>query len=370
MTLDRRGLAMPADYGSVSVGLGHPNTPVVSRLQDARTLLAAPEARTSETVKAAFSTAVGRTLIDLEGDEHRATRRALAPLFGRAALESRSGDIERCASDLIDRFRGDGRAEIVRQFCFPFPGLVLARWLAVPSLNESQLQRWALQLLSTGRPERARRAASHIEDLLSPEIEQRRGGTGSDLLTALANVSVDGQAWDERAIISFLRFLLPAGLETVFRALATALRAVLRDEQLYEALTERPRLAALVVDEALRSEPPVGVLLRDCTAPLKLGDATFEAGTTIAIDIRAVNQDPAVFDAPESFRIDRSPKNAHLSFGAGVHTCLGTHLARAQLEIGLLTLLSQLPHLKLGESKSAITQGPVFRAIEPLMVKF
>ncbi|MCZ6713565.1 MAG: cytochrome P450 [Deltaproteobacteria bacterium] len=312
---------------------------------------------------------MGKTIQCMSGGQHRMNRLLVSPAFlpsrVRAYIESL---IEPIAHELIDGFAESGEAELVSAFTRPYPFKVITRLLGLPLDADQRFLDWALQLINyPWDPEGALAASAEFTNYLAPLVAERRGKPGDDLLSLLATEEVEGQRLTDEEIFSFVRLLFPAGSDTSYKALGSIIYAVLTHPEARRLIHETAE-RRWVVEEALRWEAPVALLPRMCSKRTVLGGVELEAGTPMLFGITAANRDPE--EHPDPDRFDPSRREKNLSFGHGVHFCLGSHLARRELEAAVGALFERLPNLRLIEPNAVEIVGAVLRGPRELRVAF
>jgi cytochrome P450 len=181
---------------------------------------------------------------------------------------------------------------------------------------------------------------------------------------------IDGERLSDEHIYGFLRLLLPAGAETTFRALGNALLALLSRPEVFERVRNDRSLIDAVIEETLRWETSVTMVNRETACPVAFGDVTVPAGASVIVCTGSANHDEARYDNGEEWDLDR-PAQAHLAFGTGRHQCLGMHLARLELRVGLNAILDRLPGLRLDpDAPPPHIEGHAFRSPPTLPVLF
>ncbi|MFC8381140.1 cytochrome P450 [Nocardia sp. NPDC057272] len=292
---------------------------------------------------------LGKTLQCMEGQEHRIARGVATPSFRR----NRVADfvqplLEPLAHELIDRFQGNGSADLVADFTTKYPVLVISRLLGLPVEDEATVHRWAHDLFYFPLdPEAAMRASREFTDYVTPILEQRRREPGDDLNSRLVTESAESEFLDDEQILSFLRLLFPAGADTTMLALGNTLSALLtHPDQLALLRSDPEEWTQWAIWEGMRWEPPVGLLPRACPEAVDWHGISIPALTPMIFSINAAHRDPSVYERPDEFDITRK-KMSMLSFGQGVHSCAGNWLAIAELDTALRVLLERLPDLRL-----------------------
>jgi cytochrome P450 len=314
---------------------------------------------------------MGKTIQCMAGDEHRRNRALVSHAF-RPALMRRAVEalLEPLAHELIDRFAARGEADLVAEFARRFPFLAITRLLGIPIADEDRLIGWAQRLIEfPWDPEGAQRGSREFTSYLAALVAERRAQPGDDLVSELANLELDGERLADEEIFSFFRLLFPAGSDTTYKNLGSLLALVLARPELAELARTNAEAIPAIVDEGLRFEPPVALLPRACGKDVHWAGVHLAAGAPLLYGIAAANRDPAVF--PDPHRFDPARKGSrHLTFGHGLHFCLGSHLARRELEVALGALLARLPGLALAEAEPPRIVGGVIRGPEHVRARW
>jgi cytochrome P450 len=315
---------------------------------------------------------MGRTILQMDEPEHRKIRDLVASSFRSKMLERwEEGLVAVVVNELVDTFVERGRSDLVRDVTFNFPVQVIARILGLPRTDYPRFQRWALELTSVATNwERGVAASAALRDYFAVVMEERRAQPGDDLISDLVRAEVDGEHLSDEEIFSFLRLLLPAGVETTYRASGSLLLALLNDQAQMDALYHDRSLFPQAFEEVVRWEPPVTVILRRAMADTELAGVAIEAGADVALLIGAANRDERKYTEPDRYDMFRSQRQ-HVGFGFGVHVCLGMHLARMESRIAINTLFDRLGPLTLDpEADPPHIEGLAFRSPLSLPVVF
>ena len=316
---------------------------------------------------------MGRTLQCMTGLEHRRTRSLVNAAF-RPSVMKRSVEtlLAPVAHQLIDDFAGKGRVELIDGFTHRYPATIIMRMLGLPLHDEEQVLRWALDLINyPWQPDAALRASREFTTYLAEIVKRRRQEPNDDILSELCTVEVEGERLADEEIYSLVRLLFPAGADTTFKALGSLCWAVLTQTDVADALAEDAALRAGVVDETLRWEPPIALQPR-AAGGRALADwygAEIPADAPMLFAIAAANRDPEVFDAPHRFDPTRKSRNL-LSFGHGEHFCLGSHLARREMEVATQALFARCPGVRLAAPDEVEVVGAILRGPRALQVVF
>jgi cytochrome P450 len=304
---------------------------------------------------------LGPTFLGYEGRKHDMHRNVVARQFTkRRTQEYFHSLLEPKAQSLIDEFSQRGEADLMAEFGKKFPLAVIGGLLGLPIDDWERMSEWASDLILGSDKDQRQEAARSFRAYLDPHIDARRGKPGDDILSLLANGSVEGEPLTEEAIISFMLLLFPAGADTTWLGIGNMMTAVLSTPGALDALREDPELRYWAVEETLRWAPPVAVLPRITTRDIEIQGTTIPGGSMAMLAIVGANRDPRRFDDPDSWLVDRRP-NKHIAFTFGEHFCLGAHIARAEMRAALDALLDRLPNLRLvNEPKfmGASVRGP------------
>jgi cytochrome P450 len=282
--------------------------------------------------------------------EHTRLRRLVSSAFTARRVAALRPAIEAMVDDLLDGLsdRAGSGADLVDAFAFPLPVTVIGELLGVPAADRPQfktlIRDWTqvLEVITADVLATADPAATTVREYLAGLAAERRRDPGDDLLSAL--VAVDGLTGDE--VLTMAALLFAAGFETTTNLLANSVVALLRHRGAWERLRDEPLLAASAVEELLRYDSPVQIVSRLVNEPVELGGVSIAAGERVVGYLGAGNRDPQRFDDAESLLLDRRD-NAPLSFGGGIHYCLGAPLARLEAQVALPALARRFPGLAL-----------------------
>ena len=315
---------------------------------------------------------MGRTILEMDPPEHQRQRALVAKAFRARVLDQwRDTIIGATIGELIDAFAGDGRADLIPQLTFPFPVRVIARILGLPEADWPRFLRLSTQLIAVMRNlEGAVAASRELRGYFAEIIADRRRNTHDDLVSQLISAEVDGHRLSDEEIYPFLLLLLPAGVETTYRSSSNLLFGLLSEPGQLEAVRADRDLVPQAIEEALRWESPLLTVARMTTEEVELGGVRIPAGSFVAVSLGAANRDPGWHDDPDAFDIFREGAS-HMSFGDGVHKCLGMHLARMEMRVLLNAVLDRLPGLRLDpEADDPHIHGLIFRSPPSLPVRF
>ncbi|OBB43993.1 cytochrome P450 [Mycobacterium sp. 852002-51961_SCH5331710] len=346
---------------------------MVYRYEEAQQMLRDNETFSSAIIIQAFGDVFGKhVMLGMDEPEHGRHRGLVAKAFSQKAL-ARWEDtlVTRIGNALIDRFAERGSVDLVKEFNFPYPTLIIAGLLGLPQDDYAQFQKWSISLLSfTVNPERGKEASAALADYFRPILAARREEPRDDLISRLAGAEIDGEQLSDEEIFSFLRLLLPAGVETTYRAFGNLMFGLLTNPEQLEALRVDRSLIPQAIEEAVRWEPPLSMITRIASRDTELGGVHIPEGSSVMPVLGAANRQDERFPDPDQFDIFRESK-ANIGWGHGVHVCLGMHLARLEMRVALNLLLDRLPNLRLDPgAEEAYIRGQVFRSPTALPIVF
>jgi cytochrome P450 len=290
------------------------------------------------------------SVLNLNPPDHTRLRRLVSSSFTARRVQALRPRIERMVEDLLDAMPGE--ADFVTAFAFPLPVNVIGELLGVPEPDRAQFQQltrdWSQvlevideEVLATADP-----AAQRIRTYLAGLVEQRRREPSDDLLSALVAAEEDGDKLTEDELLTMAGLLFMAGFETTTNLLANSVVALLANPAQLTLLRDKPEIARDAVEELLRYDTPVQLLTRVAWEDVEVGGVTINGGERIVAYLGAGNRDAERFADPDRLELTR-PDNAPLSFGGGIHYCLGAPLARLEAEIALPALARRFPDLTL-----------------------
>jgi cytochrome P450 len=291
---------------------------------------------------------MGRTILQMDAPHHKLQRALVSPAFRSRVLERwEAGLVRSVVDDLIDAFAPHGHADLVRQLNFGFPVRVIARILGLPMEDYPKFQQWTMELIRVAANwERGIAASEALGSYLTAIIDQRRCRPADDLISDLVVAEIDGEMLGDEDILAFLRLLLPAGVETTYRATGNVLFGLLLHPDQLDALRRDRGLFAPAFEESLRWEPPVTLILRRTLKDTELGGVRIPANTDVGLFLGGANRDERRYTNPDAFDLFRRAQQ-HVGFGFGVHMCLGMHLARMEARVAVNALLDRFEDIRL-----------------------
>ncbi len=294
--------------------------------------------------------------------------------FTPRTVERLRPHIVEIADRLLD---GAGREfDLIRAFAFPLPIIVIAELLGVAAEDRDQFKTWSTDLTLGLSPAataddlaRVKRAIEAVDEYMARVIEARRREARADLISDLVRVQESGDRLSMEELLATCRLLLTAGHETTVNLIGNGTLALLRNPAAREALAADPSLLPNAVEELLRYDSPVQMTMRFALEDGDLGGHPVSRGDLVLLLLGAANRDPSVFADPDRLDPARANAHGHVSFGAGIHYCLGAPLARLEGEIALGALLRRFPGLALATEQLAWRANPVLRGLQALPVR-
>jgi cytochrome P450 len=314
---------------------------------------------------------IGPSILAMEGKKHWAHRNLVSAAFKSRSLAQWEPMIVRpVVNALIDEFIQTGHADLVRDFTVEFPTRVISKLLGLPEEDLAWFRQRAVELISyTVKYKQAFEASAALKDYFMQQIELRRSAPTEDIIGDLVTAEIDGEKLSDEAIYSFLRLLLPAGLETTYRSSGNLLFLLLSHPDQFRAVQSDRELISPAIEEGLRYETPLTTVQRYVTAATELGGIELPQGSVIDVCIGSANRDEQRWANPEHFDIFRT-RTPHISFAAGEHTCMGLHLARMEIRVAVECLLDRLTNITLVADDGPHIFGQPFRSPTAIPVTF
>lgn len=332
--------------------------------------------RTQERILKVLPRSIGLLALNMLGKddpEHRHLRGLVDQAFQRRGIEAMRPVIAAVADRLLERFAGRHEVDLMEEFCRDLPLAVICEILGLPDKDHERFKNWLGGLKDTANIVAVIRAIPGVLRVVRylRRISRAGGGAKPDgLIAALQGAEVEGRRLSEDEIVSMLFLLFGAGQETTTHLISGGLLEILRHDDQRRRLQSDSTLMPLCVEECLRHVSPVQLTKpRWASRAATFAGREFKRGDMIAGFLTAANRDPAVFQTPDQFDISRRP-NPHLSFGTGVHFCLGFQLARAETAIAFERVLTRFPDIRLADPANIAWRKRVgIRALSSLRVR-
>jgi cytochrome P450 len=324
--------------------------------------------------------AFARHMLAVDPPDHTRLRRLVANAFTNTRVDALRSRVQHIANELLDDVldvdTSQRSVDLVAAYALPLPFTVICELLGVAIPDRAHFGRELRLLLSPADTpaagERARHASDAVVDFLGTLVAAKRTTPGDDLVSDLISARDGNDQLTEQELLSTIFQLIVAGHDTTASLLGNGLVALLDRPAVLEALRAEPALMPRVVEELLRFDAPVPhSTFRYATSPVDIGDVTIPAGAQVIVSLAAANHDESRYHDADELIIDRSEAQ-HLSFGHGIHFCLGARLARMEADVGITTLLRRFPELRLAVSSHTLEwshgDGLVLRGLLELPV--
>ena len=325
----------------------------------------------SEMYNATIGLIFGPTILGMRGKQHHDHRSLVAKAFRQSALAQWEPEvIDPICDRLVDEFKNDGHADLVKAVTFEFPTRVTAALLGLPEEDLEMFRRLSLDLISIMDDlEAGFNASVELGTYFQEQVDQRRSKMTNDVIGDLVAAEIDGEKLTDEAIISFLRLLLPAGLETTYRSSGNLLYLLLTHPDQLDAVRRDRSLIPAAIEEGIRYETPLVLVARNTTRDVEMHGMTIPEGAAITLCMGSANRDEKRWTDPDKFDIHRQ-RRAHISFAGGIHSCLGMHLARSETKAMLNSLFDRVTDLELVPDADTKIVGMPFRSPATLPVTF
>jgi cytochrome P450 len=317
---------------------------------------------------------INHGILDMEPPDHTRVRRLVSKAFTPRMVESMREPVQRMTDELVDAVAGAGEFDLLPTIAEPLPVAVIAELLGVPGADRGLLRPWSADICrmyelhpSEEDVRVASRASIEFSDYLRALSRERRQAPTGDLISELALVVDDGERLTEDELIGTCVLLLNAGHEATVNVTGNGWWALFRHPATLERLRSDPQLVPSAVEELMRWDTPLQLFERWVLEDVELHGVLVPRGAELGLVFGSANRDPSVFESPDELRIDRDP-NPHLTFGAGIHFCLGAPLARLELQTSFGTVLRRLPTLEPAD-EPRWKPGYIIRGLESLRVR-
>ena len=314
------------------------------------------------------------SLLDMDPPEHTRVRALVAKAFTPKAVRQLRGRVEEITDKLLDEVAGKRRFDVIGSLGYPLPITVIAEMLGVRSEDMGVFEMWSNTLALAVDPmlggkqvQAIKRAAEDVYAYFEEIIAERRREPRDDLVTALTTAEEAGERLTHQEMLSVMLLILVAGNETTRNLIGNGVLALLRNPEQLRRLREDRALLDTAVDELLRYDSPVQLDGRAAREDVEIGGKRIRAGDVVISILGAANRDPEAFDDPEALDVGRSG-NSHLSFGRGVHYCLGGPLAIMEARAALAGLLDRYSSMRLA-MEPEYREGVALRGVERLWIE-
>lgn len=292
-------------------------------------------------------------LLTMDPPDHTRLRRLVSGAFTPRVVAGLEPWIRDVTDRLLTATDGSAGFDLIDALAFPLPIAVICHLLGVPRQDQARFRAWGHDVAATLDPQTAaaaqaqtRAAELALTRYLQDLVRERRADPDDSILSRLIAAEEEGDRLTSGEVVSTALLLLIAGFETTGNLIGNGMVALLGDPDSRDRLRQDPALVPAAIDEMLRYDSPVQLTSRTATEDVEVRGAMIPAGRAVLVFIGGANRDPALFEQPEEFRIDRPDPGRHLSFSLGIHHCLGASLARLEARIVVEELLRRFPTLE------------------------
>lgn len=319
------------------------------------------------------------TLVTNDPPSHKMYRTLVDKAFTRAKVQGLEPQIEISTNELIDKFIDKPEVEFFDEFAMRLPLTVFTDILGVTDKDLDKFKRWNDLSLESSNPaldpQRELEIVPVVTELhryLAKNVERVRAAPDDSLLSTIVHADVDGRTLDMRELISILFLLFLAGGETTANAIAGGMKILIERPELADEIREDDAKLDAFVEETLRIMAPATVMFRRVTEDMEIGGVAIPEGAIIETRFGAANLDPTVFPDPETLDLDRANMSKHLTFGAGIHMCIGNQLARGEMRIAFKALVTRMKNFRAsrGEDSYDYTTTYVAFGLKQLWMSF
>lgn len=289
-------------------------------------------------------------MLTVDPPDHTRLRRLVSKAFTPRMIEDLRPRIQQIADELLVAVQEQGKMEIISDFAYPLPIIVISEMLGIPTTDRSQFREWTKVLMNASvYPSEGAAVTTTLEKFIQyieALLNEKRLNPDADLISELVQTKEQEDKLSNNELLSTIWLLIIAGHETTVNLISNGVLALLQHPEQMNLLRENPSLISSAVDELLRYSGPVMFISRLASEDMTIHGKIIRKGDLVLLSLTAANIDPQKFTYPEILNISREENN-HLAFGAGIHHCLGAPLARLEGQIALGTLLQRLPNLRL-----------------------
>ena len=306
--------------------------------------------------------------------DHTRLRALVSRAFTPAVVEGLAGHIRAIADDLLDQIDDPSAFDLMEAIAAPLPVIVIAELLGVPTEDRPQFQIWSRHRARGLEPnitDKERRlvteAGKELDAYFLGIIDQRRREPQDDLISGLVAAEEAGDKLSQAELLAMLRLLLVAGNETTTKLIGNGMLALLRNPEQLEVLRQSPDLMPSAIEELLRYDAPVQLDVRVALEDVEFDDRHVKKGQGIMVLLGSANRDPEVFSEPDRLDLTRQEAN-HISFGRGIHHCLGASLARLEGRLTFEAIMERFADIRMQTDRPVFRDNIILRGLEVLPV--
>jgi len=305
---------------------------------------------------------------------HTWARRILLPAFAPGRVAEMTPITQNFARELLDEFADGNEADAASDYARHIPVRVISQMLGVPGTDEDMFTAWIVAILQEGFNDLGRSLETIIEvmNYFDARVEERRlvpaDERPDDLLTLLIETEIEGDPLDQQHLLGTCFLLLVAGIDTTWSAIGSSLWHLATHPEDQARLRAEPELIDSAVEEMLRMYSPVN-MGREVLEDIDIAGCPMKSGDKVIMAFPAGNRDPAQFENPDEFIIDRE-QNRHFAFGSGIHRCLGSNLARMEVKVAIQEWMARIPEFEIIDPKKVTWTGGQVRGPRTVGVRW
>ncbi|WP_122089830.1 cytochrome P450 [Halalkalicoccus subterraneus] len=317
------------------------------------------------------------TMLFEDPPRHDELRGVVEDSFRPRAIRELEPRIRELTREILDdALEGEGEIDLVSEFAYPLPVVVIAELLGVPVEDRDRFKEWSDAIVSSAGDDEGGAEFAQRQQAVQQEmgmyflqlIEERRENPQDDLISTIATAEIDGEPLPREEVLGTCILLLVAGNITTTNLITNAVRCF-GNNGLFDAYTDTGRVPTSAIEETLRYRAPVQAMTRIATEDVTVGGETIASGERVIVWMGSANRDDRQFSEGDSFIPDRSP-NQHLGFGHGTHYCLGAPLARLEAEVALSELFDRLSHVEFADAELEPTRSSFIYGVESLPLRY
>lgn len=340
----------------------------------------APEERAQQQPPPPLLRLLGNHMLNLDPPDHTRLRSLVNKAFTSQIVTQLEPRIQLIADQLLDQVQHQGAMDLIEEFAFPLPMIVIAELLGIPPRDRLRFRNWSTGFVTPSAnlersAKKMAKAGQVMEDFtryMRQIFAARRREPRNDLISHLLQAEENGDTLSEEELFSMVILLIVAGHETTVNLIGNGMLALLQHPEQKALLQAQPALLPAAIEEMIRYDGPVErATMRFAAEDVVLDGQTIKRGDAVSLVLAGADHDPAHFACPERFDITRE-NNRHLGFGLGIHYCLGSALARVEGQIAISTLLQRFPTLRLSAPVDQLKwrKIPIMRGLHHLPVEW
>lgn len=312
-------------------------------------------------------------MLSRDAPDHTRLRALISKAFTNRSVQVLESRIQGIANQLIDAFEGKGATDLIEDFAFPLPIIVICELLGIPIEDRDKFRIWSHAFIGiSNEADPSGNSLFEFVEYIGRMIHLRRHSPQDDLISRLVHADENGERLTEQELFSMIALLIVAGHETTVNLIGNGLAALLQHPDQAVLLRRDPTLIENAIEEFLRYAGPVEMTTtRYAAEDITIGDTFLPRGTTVIVILAAVNRDPQAFVKSDTLDVMRE-QNKQMGFGYGVHYCVGAPLARLEARIAFNTLLTRLPTIQLAvpATKLKYNDSSIVRGVVRLPVRW